>query len=332
MAFSDVHPGSIMEISGAYWATCTLHAGVKLGVFTAIGDAAATAKDIARQTAADPRAMAMLLDALTGMELLEKDGDRYTNTPAAKTFLSRDSDRYVGYMIMHHHHLVESWAHLDEAVATGRPVRSRASFEDVEVRESFLMGMFNNASITAPLVVREIDFGDRRHLLDLGGGPGTFSIHFCRKYPDLRATVFDLPTTRPFAEKTIARFGLSERIDFQEGDYTRNGIAGTFDAAWLSHILHGEEPAVCREIIKKTVAVLKPGSPILIHEFILDDTRAAPLFPTLFSLNMLLGTHGGQAYSEGELTRMLAENGVTDIHRLPFRSPTDSGILMGRGE
>ncbi len=319
-----------MEISGAYWATCTLHAGVKLGIFTVIGDGDATAWEIARETASDARAMAMLLDALTAMNLLEKDGGRYRNTPAAKSFLSRDSDRYVGYMIMHHHHLVESWAHLDEAVSTGRPVRARASFDDAEHRESFLMGMFNNASVTAPLVVREIDLSDRRHLLDLGGGPGTFSIHFCRKYPKLHATVFDLPSTRPFAEKTIARFGLSERIDFQDGDYTRNGIAGTYDAAWLSHVLHGERPDICREMIKRTVSVLKPGSPVMIHEFILDDSRAAPLFPALFSLNMLLGTQGGQAYSEGELTRMLGENGVSDIHRLAFRSPTDSGILVGR--
>ena len=49
-------------------------------------------------------------------------------------------------------------------------------------------------------------------MLDLGGGPGTHAIHFCLKHPDLRATVFDLPTTRPFAEETIRKAALADRI------------------------------------------------------------------------------------------------------------------------
>lgn len=33
----DWNPGSLLEISGFYWKTCTLHTGVKLDIFTAIG-------------------------------------------------------------------------------------------------------------------------------------------------------------------------------------------------------------------------------------------------------------------------------------------------------
>jgi len=145
----------------------------------------------------------------------------------------------------------------------------------------------------------------------------------------LRGTVYDLATTRPFAEKTIADFGLTDRIGFLEGDYVREAVPGTYDVAWLSHILHGESPEDCRNIVGKTVAALEPGGLIMVHEFILDNTLDSPLFPALFSLNMLLGTDSGQAYSEAQIAEMLADAGVKGIERLPFRGPNDSGIITG---
>jgi hypothetical protein len=323
------NPGEILELSGYYWKTCTLHAGVRLEVFTAIGGETLTAGEIAHKLKADERALAMLLNALTAMNLLAKHGESYANSPAGLAFLCKDSPRYVGFMIMHHYHLVESWWRLEEAVRTGRPVRGRASFEDQERRESFLMGMFNNAMAIAPELTKTIDLSGRRRFLDVGGGPGTYAIHFCLNNPQLRATVYDLPTTRPFAEKTIARFGLTGRIDFLDGNYLEEPIAGTYDVAWLSHILHGEGPDDCRMIVEKTVAALEPGGLIMIHEFILNDTMDGPLFPALFSLNMLLGTDRGQAYPEAQLGGMLAQAGVREIQRLPFRGPNDSGIIVG---
>jgi len=325
------HPGTLLETSGYYWRTCTLHAGVKLDVFTKIGNEKLTAEEAAERIGGEARAAAMLLDALAAMELLKKEGGRYANTEASSAYLSQDSPRYLGYMIQHHHHLAPSWTQLHEAVKTGRPVRERASFSDPEVRESFLMGMFNNAMLQAPMAADVVDLPDRGHLIDLGGGPGAYAIHFCLKYPNMTAAVYDLPTTRPFAEKTIKRFELSDRVAFKEGDFTEDAdLGGPYDAAWLSHILHGETPEQCREILQKAAAALAPDGRLMIHEFILDDTRDAPLFPALFSLNMLLGTDGGQAYAEGELTDMMTGAGLRDIKRLPFRGPTDSSILEGR--
>lgn len=324
------NPGKLLEVSGAYWQTCTLHAGVKLDLFTELGGLSLSAEQLAESRDLDARALAMLLDALAAMQLLVKTGDRYANTEAALVYLSKESPDYVGHMIMHHHHLVESWSRLDEAVRSGKPVRTRASFSDDERRESFLMGMYNNAMQLAPELVPRIDLSGRRRLLDMGGGPGTYAIHFCRHNPQLAATVYDLPATRPFAEKTIARFGLQDRIDFQSGDYRRDPVPGGCDAAWLSHILHGEGPELCQVLIEKAAAALEPGGLILIHDFILDDTRDRPLFPALFSLNMLLGTESGKAYSEGEIQKMLETAGFSGIQRHPYRGPTASGIVVGR--
>ncbi|MBW2486993.1 MAG: methyltransferase [Deltaproteobacteria bacterium] len=321
------HPGELLELSGYFWRTCTLHAAVKLDVFTRLGDEQLSAGAVATRLEVAPDAVQRLLNALTAMELLAKAGDRYANTPSSKAFLSKKSPQYLGNIIMHHHHLVASWAQLDMSVRKGKPIRKRSSFSDGEWRESFLMGMFNMAMNTAPMLIPEIDISARRHLLDLGGGPGTYAIHFCRHNPDLKATVFDLPATQPFAEKTIKRFELSDRIDFQAGNYLKDEIQGHYDAVWLSHILHGEGPDGCRQIIQKAVAALEPGGIIIIHEFILNNTMDGPLFPALFSLNMLLGTDAGQAYSEQQLMDMLTSAGAKQIQRVPVQTPNDSGII-----
>jgi SAM-dependent methyltransferase len=329
MSFQEWNPGKLLEISGSYWKTCALHAGVKLGLFSVIGDNELAAEDVASFVNADVDGIERLLNALVAMELMVKTHGKFKNTDGAKAFLVKKAPKYIGYMIMHHHHLMESWNRLDESIITGKPVRQRVSFSSEEWRENFLMGMYNMASSVAPIIVPEIDLTGKQRFLDLGGGPGTYAIHFCLYNQNLKATVYDLPTTRSFAETTIAGFGLSHRIDFQEGDYTQKGIEGNFDVAWLSHILHGENPDMCRQIIQKAVAALEPGGMIIIHEFILNDSMDGPLFPALFSLNMLLGTNGGRSYSESQIGEMLSAAGIKNIRRIPLKTPNDSGIILG---
>lgn len=329
MKQNEWNPGTLLETSGGFWKTCALHAAVKLDIFTVIGEERLSSGAVAEKTETDPRAAAMLLNAMTAMNLLEKSTGLYANTTAARTFLSKTSPGYIGHIIKHHHHLVESWGKLDESVKTGRSVQSDFTDRSEEERESFLMGMFNLATNLAPKIVPEIDLSGSKSFLDLGGGPGTYAINFCLKNPDLKAVVFDLPTTRPFAEKTISRFGMSDRISFQGGSFPDDPIEGSFDVAWLSHILHGEGPEDCRKIIQKAVSALEPGGMIMIHEFILNDEKIGPLFPALFSLNMLLNTSSGQAYSEKELCDMLKDEGVKNIGRIFIESPNDSGIIFG---
>jgi len=74
---------------------------------------------------------------------------------------------------------------------------------------------------------------------------------------------------------------------------------------------------------------LEPGGMIIIHDFILNNSLDGPLFPALFSLNMLLGTESGQSYSEEQIIDMLAAAGAGDIRRIAIQSPNDSGILVG---
>jgi len=320
--------GRLLGLAGGYWQAFVLHAAVKLDVFSQMGDEGVGEKDLAARIACDPRALGMLLNTLTAMGLLAKKGPRYHNTTASKTLLVKASPRYAGHMIMHQHHLVQPWYHLAETVKTGGPVEG-ARLPEEERRESFLMGMFNAAMATASGIAKQIDLKGRKHLLDLGGGPGTYAIHFCRENPKLRATVFDFPTTEPFARETIGRFGVSERVDFVPGNFVKDDLPGKYDVAWLSHILHAVGVEDSQTIIEKVAGVLMLGGLCLIQDFILNDQLTGPLFPALFSLNMLVNTKHGQAYSEAQIMAMMEKAGFRNLRRLPSESPTQSGIIMG---
>ncbi len=318
----------LLKLAGGCWKPCTLHAGVKLDVFSHLAHNPMSTAELAGELKVDDRGLDMLLHALVAMDLLGKEEERFYATSFSAEHLARQSPHYLGHIIMHHHFLVDGWSRLDEAIRYGHPVRKRSSHDTCGLeRESFLMGMFNLASLLAPRVAAAIDLGGRRRLLDLAGGPGTYAIHFCRQNPELSAVIFDLPTTRPFAEQTVASHGLSDRIGFVGGDLVADPIGSGFDVVWLSHLLHSEGPETCAAIVAKAAEALCNGGLLLVQEFILDDSRTAPLHPALFSLNMLIGTPQGQAYAQGELATMMRQAGFKEVQRLPIDLPNGAGIL-----
>ncbi len=324
------NPGMLLSVSGGYWAGCALQAAVRLKIFTGLATGPLGAEELAARLECDRQATGLLLDALAAMGLVLKEGEVYRNSEEAENLLVTDSPSYMGHIILHHHHLLDGWAQLDQAVKSGRPVKKRSYGAELE-RESFLMGMFNLAMAIAPAIAKEINLSGRSRLLDLGGGPGTYAIQFCLANPGLRAVILDRPTTEPFARQTAERFGVGERIEFIGGDFTVDAISGgPYDVAWLSHILHSNPLEQCRRLLARTVEALEPGGLILVHDFILDDSKDGPEFPALFSLNMLLAGNGGRSYAQGEIREMLEAAGVVDITRYSFRAPNDSSILAGR--
>lgn len=321
--------GTLLGVSSAYWRGCAIHAGVSLQLFSLLGSESLEAASIAEAGSTDARATALLLDALVAMGLLEKSNEQYSNTQFSADFLVKDSPRYMGHIIMHHHYILDGWAQLDQAVTTGTKVTRRKYDEDAE-RESFLLGMFNLAKGLAPQLAADFDLSGRKHLLDLGGGPGTYAIHFCLANPELEATIFDRITTKPFAESVVGSYDLSDRISFLAGDFNADSLpGGPYDVAWLSHILHSNSYDECGAFIKKTVDALEPGGLLLVHDFILNDDKAGPEFPTLFSLNMLVGTESGRSYSRAEIYSLLESAGLTDIEHHSFRAPNDSSVMSG---
>ena len=327
----------MLQVSGSYWTACALQAAVQLDVFTLLDNIAKEGKNgtitgIAQTLGVNERAFSMLATALVALGLLERDGETLLLPDHARIGLSQNSEAYVGFIIKHHAHIMPAWTKLAEAVKIGSPMRevSSSDTESEAEREAFLMGMFNVAMAQAEKVAAALDLSNAKRLLDLGGGPGTYAVFFSLANTHLRATVFDRPTSEKFAMGVVRRFNVANRVDFVGGDFLTDELPGGYDVAWLSQILHGDTPKDAANVVKKAAATLNKGGQLAIQEFIIDDDRNGPVHPTLFSLNMLVGTPGGQAYTWSELEVLLKDAGAVSVRRLDVALPMGCGIIIGQ--
>jgi len=321
----------LLHLSGSYWTCCALQTAVQLDLFTALADGPRTEEQLAASLGCDLRALRMLVTSLVALEFLERRGEAVAASPGVLTYLARSSPEYIGFIVRLHADIMPSWARLAESVRSGGSSREGSPFyiEDEEGKEAFQMGMFNVARQQAETIAKALDLTGRSRLIDVGGGPGTYAVYFCRHNPGLQAIVFDLPTSEPFARGIVERYGLEDRIEFVGGDFLRDELPKGQDVAWLSQVLHAERPENAARLVKNAAACLCPGGLLCIQEFALNNDRTGPAHPALFSLNMLVETNGGQAYTLDEIRSMMESAGARDIRPLNLTLPQGCQVLIG---
>jgi hypothetical protein len=332
MNTNDWNAKKLLELSGGYWAACALQAAVQLDVFTALAAGPRDEQELAGTLGCAPRSFSMLATALAALGLLRREGGKLAASGQVIALLSRDSPDYAGFIIRHHAHLMPAWARLAETVRAGHPETVERISRDGsdEERQAFLFGMFNIARLQAEKIAHALDLSGKSALIDVGGGPGAYAVYFCGKNPGLKATIFDLPSTEPFAKKIVAEYGLEDRIGFTGGDFLADPLPSGHDVAWLSQVLHGETPANAVKLLKNAAACLDRGGLLCVQEFALKDDHSGPAHAALFSLNMLLHTEGGQAYTEGEIVRMMRSAGALEVRALEVELPNDCRVLVGQ--
>ena len=84
-------PELIFDTLNAYQRTAALRGAIELDLFTAIGEGAATAAELATKLQVSERGARILCDYLVVIGFLTKRGLRYELTPASATFLDRRS-------------------------------------------------------------------------------------------------------------------------------------------------------------------------------------------------------------------------------------------------
>ena len=289
-----------------------------LGVFEVLQEPK-TAAEAARQLKTDLRATEILFDAVTALGLLRKTGAGYRNTATAKTFLVSTSPQYQGDMLRHADGLWKNWSNLDEVVRTGRPSRSGERQHDV-----FIRAMHNNALPRVREVLAALDLRRVRRALDLGGGPGTYSIALAKK--GITVTLFDLPDTLATAQKIVRAAGAGN-VSFRSGNFHFDDIGGPYDLVFLSQIVHSNGPVENRALLAKAHAALAAGGTLAVHEFTLDENHAGPVSGALFSVNMLVNTGQGRSYAPGEIRTWLSEAGCS---RIKVTRLGDTALVTGK--
>jgi hypothetical protein len=168
-------------------------------------------------------------------------------------------------------------------------------------------------------------------LLDVGGGSAAYDIELCRLYPDLTATVYELPKVADIAAAKVKQAGLPERIDTMAGDFfTDSSLPDGYDTILLSMILHDWAEDRCRAILQKCWPALPSGGQVIIAELLVNDARTGPPAAALMSLNMLIETSGGRNYTPAEYTAWLDDLGYQDIRTVWFEAAGANGAVIGR--
>lgn len=338
---SNPDPAPVLDLLCAFRRSAVLFAAVELGVFDRLDGAPADRDALARSLSCDADALGRLLDTAVGLGLLHRDGPRYALAPVAKTFLTRSSPRRMtGYLVYSARALWPMWEHLADAVREGGnrwkqafglegPLFANFFRTDDDLRE-FLMGMHGFGLISSPHVVTAFDLSGFRHLVDLGGATGHLAVAACRRYPGLRATVFDLPAAVPLAREMVSREpDVAARVEVVAGDFFTDPLPPA-DLYAVGRILHDWGEEKINRLLSAIWAALPAGGALLIAEKVLNDDRAGPEWAQLQSLNMLVCAEGKER-TVGEYEALLRPHGFEPIESRRTPSPLDALLAWKKG-
>jgi precorrin-6B methylase 2 len=264
--------------------------------------------DLARAEDWDKRTTEFLLDVLAHAGYVERDGDRYKNTQLSTTYLCRNSFLYLG-----HNFTVAAQAgpicrQLLEALRQegNQAFSPEPNWNPERLRQIGVSGLEGSLQMT----VEAVDLTGVKHLLDLGGGHGFYSIAFAQKYEDVNVTLFDLPDVIPLANTFIARYDLEQRIETLAGNFLVDSIGTGYDAILCANILHREKRAV---VLPKVYAALNAGGRIIVKCRVLDSeqTLSAALERLLWHIR------GGKEFlTQDQWHELLRQAGFVEVETL----------------
>jgi 2-polyprenyl-3-methyl-5-hydroxy-6-metoxy-1,4-benzoquinol methylase len=326
-------PQLFFETANAYQKTEALRAAIELELFTAMGEGKQTIEDIAARCQASTRGTRILCDFLVVTGFLNKQGGRYTLTHDSAVFLDQRSPAYIGGAVrfLNLATTMETYKHLAEIVRRGTTVNqdhglTAANPMWVEFARSMAPLMTMPAELLAKLL--GADQGPKWKVLSLAAGHGIYEVTLARHDRNAEVWAVDWDNVLEVARENAAAAGVAARYHTIPGNAFDVAYGNGYDLALVVNFLHHFDPATCEKLLKKVHASLKTGGRVVLLEFVPNEDRVSPPIPASFSLIMLAGTPGGDAYTFQELQQMLGHAGFgrSQLHPLP---PTFFNVVMG---
>jgi acetylserotonin N-methyltransferase len=305
-------------------------AAEEAGIFSALGDAPASAAELAQRLDFDDRATTVLVRLLAALRLLRLQDGRYHLAQDARTYLVKGSPWYwapmasVAVSDWHRSRILEKLRqHGSDQVAgpegtplvsaEGRAADDWAAGNVSQQRALEVAARMHAHSVPAALgVATHYDFRGIKRVLDVGGGSGCFMVAAAQAHPHLRCTVMELPAMCEAASGYIEAGGVADCVDTCAVDMFRQRWPHGYDALFFSNIWHDWNVRTCQWLAARAFEALPMGGRILLHEMLLDDDGAGPVTAASFSLLMLLATQG-QQFTFGELKIILEGAGFSHV-------------------
>lgn len=322
----NLAPALMLDLLGAQ-AFRVLTAGHRLGVFDALAGGPLTEVEAAGRIGADLRGTTLLLEALEALGYVKKRDGHYTVTAMIAKWLPILRGGIGFFEVM-----LDRFNDLEDSIRRGGPAIDARHWLDQRPGgwQEFQAGMIAFARIGADEVAAKIGLPrTARRLLDVGGGHGLYSIKLCRRYPQLSATVFDLPQALDAARETAAAEGMTDRIVLQAGDFWVDDLGSGYDAALLFNIIHGNLPEKNVELLRTVAGAVNAGGVVVILDQLTGKVfgAAARAVAALNGLN-LFNLAGGQTYAVEEIAEWLRLVGFANPRRIHLRRSPGSGLVV----
>lgn len=282
-----------------------LATAVRTGMTARLARQPCTAAELASGLGLDPVPARMVLDCLRSAGHVTERGGRYRLSRQSRRWLDPESPLSVARFVAGTADYWDWWAGLDEVTRYGQPVGHHSAPPDDTYWKRYINGQFELARLSAAEVARKLRLPPgARSLLDIGGGHGWYSAELCRRYPDLTATVLDLPGSAAVGREIIARAGLSGRVRHRDGDVTRDELGSGYDAVLCFNLVHHLTDDQIVGLFKGIYAALVPGGVFAVMDGFAKPGRRAPNAGCVLSLFVYLSS-GSEVHSPRELRAWL---------------------------
>jgi 2-polyprenyl-3-methyl-5-hydroxy-6-metoxy-1,4-benzoquinol methylase len=302
-------------------------AGVRLGVFEALDSGLSTPSAIAERCGTDPFATEKLLFALAASGYVDFDESGYRLTAVSKKWLLEDSSTSLVDKLLFQFDEWDWLGQTEEYVSSGQPLELHERLTG-EQWNTYQRGMRSLAGALAPEAVRRLPVPKgARDLLDIGGSHGYVSVALCRRYPDLRAVVLDLPEAIEHAAPLLAKEGMGDRVVHRAGNAVTEDLGSeTYDIVITVSLVHHLSEAENRELAARVARALRPrGVYAIIDAFRPKTPKEAGQIGALLEFYFALTSQSGTWTSE-EMASWQRGAGLEPRRPIALRTAPSGGI------
>jgi len=323
-------PAELMETVNAFRMSRLILTAFELGIFDHLSGTSLTSSALAAKICTDPRATDRLLNALAGTGLVHLENGNFSNSGFSEKFLVHTSPFFLEGL-GHSVSLWKTWNTLTDAVKAGHAVADIVQ-NDINHRgnawiEPFIAAMHARGIAQGKELAALLDLSATFRVLDVGGGSGAFTFAFIEKNPAIKGVIFDLPNVVPVTQKYIDKAGYNGVVTTLMGDYLHDDLGTGFDLVLMSAIIHINNPAENRLLIRKGAEALKEGGQLVIIDHVMNDDRTEPFAGAMFTLNMVAGTKHGDTYTEQELREWMRDAGLAEVRLMT--APSGMQVMTG---
>ncbi|HNK40213.1 MAG TPA: methyltransferase [Flavobacteriales bacterium] len=329
----DVIPHPFTDASSSVGLGFALGSAVKLGITDQLTEAFKEVKQIAQGAKVSEVGAELILDCLDALGYVKKQGTRYAFTKRGTKNLSAQSPENFRHFILFCDYLYKGYLDLDGTIRAGKR-QGTNMLEQMNDREweLFSRAMIDIARTNHKEVAKKIPVSaSQTRMLDLGGSHGLYSIELCRRHPQLKATIVDLPPVKKYADECIAQHGAAAKVSFHPADFIKDDLPKGVDIILAFNIIHGLNPQENGTLARKVFDALNAGGIYVILDQIKGiggSSQLSKATTSYMALN-LLHQAGGKTYAKSEIDEFTRKAGFKGTELKKLNAP-GFGVVICR--